>query len=110
MAKQESHHGQESLTWAFRIVWYGIKEQEFKSQPFGYKHRFFYDLGSWPRFWPDITNFQTHWRYHEDNDSDWTESMASRLSLNKLNMISNLIYGLIFAARSLHSSSFGGVE
>ena len=34
----------ELLIWALRIVWYGIKEQGFKSQPHGYKQRFFYDL------------------------------------------------------------------
>ena len=34
----------ESLTWSFQIVWYNIKEQGFKSQPHGYKHRIFYDL------------------------------------------------------------------
>ena len=30
--------------WAFQIVWCSIKKQGFKSQPVGYKHRFFYDL------------------------------------------------------------------
>ena len=34
----------ESLTVAFQIVWYSMKEQGFKSQPLGYKHRIFYDL------------------------------------------------------------------
>ena len=34
----------ELLTWAFWIVWNSIKEQRFKSQPLGYKHRIFYDL------------------------------------------------------------------
>ena len=34
----------ESLTWAFRIVWHSIKEQDSKSQPLGYKHWIFDDL------------------------------------------------------------------
>ena len=34
----------ELLTFAFQIVWYSPKEQGFKSQPLGYKHRIFYDL------------------------------------------------------------------
>ena len=34
----------ESLTWSLRILWYSIKEQEFKSQPLTYMHKFFYDL------------------------------------------------------------------
>ena len=40
----------ESLTWAFWIVWYNIKEQGFKSYPLGYKYKFFYDLTCWPTF------------------------------------------------------------
>ena len=48
-----------SLTWTFQIVWYSIKEQGFKSQTLGYKHRIFYDLTKWPTYLPEMT--QVSW-------------------------------------------------
>ena len=70
----------ESLTWAFPIVWYNIKEQEFKPQPIGYKHSFCSDLTKWlDPIWPiskligDIIETNIVTNFHEN----WTESVVS---------------------------------
>ena len=70
----------ESLTWAFLIVWYNIKEQGFKSQTLGYKHSIFYDLTLWPTFWPDMAYFQTWIRFHQGKHSDEVSGVSDQKS------------------------------
>ena len=54
----------ESLTWAFWIVWYSIKEQGFKSQNLGSKHGIFYD------FLPNMIHLQICTKFYQGKHSD----------------------------------------
>ena len=79
-SKQDGHDGPEVAPWAFPIVWYSIKQQGFKSQPLGYKHRIFYDLTLWHTFWPHMTHFQTCTGFHQGKHPDQVSWVSDRNS------------------------------